>query len=735
MSDESGQTGQSQRGAPDRSTAGDNRPPSQWWGRDAVVLLLTAVVAVPLVYVPTYYGAVVGKAVLFRVLVEAAFALWIGGIALRRFRIRLRSLVDPAGLALAAFTIWGTVASLFGFGPLHSLFGEITRMWGAMTWWHLLAFYTLVRTTFTESEWRRFFGLALAVSVLVVAIGLARRTAWGASLGLPQIAARDELLAGRMSGLLGNSGYMAAYLLMGTGAGAWLLTRVRRLPSRFLASVGLLVCLSGLALTSQRAALGGLILGAAVAGISYAVFTGPRPRRLAVLSGIVLIVSAGVYARANPQTAWVQSVPGLRRVANMSVSIETIRDRAIAWQAAGETVRERPWTGAGFENFKVVFDQNFDPTWYRFAGDQPWDRPHNAFVGAFVSGGVPAGLAYLAVFLAIIWSIWRAAREGELTAGQAAVLLGATVAYCVHLFFWFEDVNSTPLFLGLAAYAGWGLRPVAEGGAEDAEASGRRKLAGLGVMAVCAAGVAAVTWLHHAEYVRAAREVRLAHDAGPMRDGVEHFERAVAHRPPGDDEVPEEYARLMGRPPRDVLQRLRQADRIPSHVRRGLEGSFSSLSDAIEENPRDSRLLMHRASVYLTTSLILSDTAYYRSAGEDINRAIELAPKRITYYQVLSDWYLFGQRPELALRTMQAAAERYSGLPETQFHLAKTYLAVGRPSRAFDHLLRAARGGHLLRPAFVARNIIDDHPQPDAAAEKICAAIGEGATDYDFCLP
>lgn len=706
-----------------------------WWGRTAVVVLLTATVVVPVVYVPAYYGAVVGKAVLYRVLVDAALAIWLAGVASGRIRVTWSALIDPIGGALAAFTVWGTVTSFLGYAPVHSLFGELTRMWGAMTWWHLLAFYVVARTIFRRPDWRRFFGWAFGVSVLVVALTAVMRTPAGAALPLP--AGPDGLMAGRWSGLVGNPGFMAAYLLVAIGIGGWLFVTSDSTRCRALIGLGILLDAAALMLTSQRAAMGGLAVAVLVGLAAYGLLVSERRKRIASASVLAVLIAVGAGVRLQPDAGWVQRVPGLSRVATVDLDTSTLRDRLIAWEAAYEGVSERPGTGVGFENFKVVFDRHFEPQWYENTGDTPWDRPHNAFIGAFVSGGIPGGIAYLALFAAGLFGVWSAFRRDDMDAAEAAVVLAVIVGYGVQLFFWFEDHSSFSLFGALLAFvATRAWSPDVDKGAGDEDVSGRPRILEVGLAVLLIGGAAVAAWLHHLEYVRSGWAVRQAHDAGPLRDGVSHFERAVAHRPPGEDEVPSEYARLMGNPPSTVMQPLRRGAPVSDPIRRGLEGSFTAITVAIDENPKDSRLLMSRARLYLTTSLMQRDTAYYRSAGRDIKKAIKLAPNRITYYQILADWYLFGERPDLALNAMRVAAQKYAGLPETQFYLAKTYAAEGRPAEAVDHFVRAAELGHPLEPASVVENALSRLPGEyrESARDRICTPLGGRAPRRSFCF-
>src|ERR1700694_237691 len=179
--------------------------PDRWW-RSAIVALLVVSLLVPVIVVPDFFFPYVApRNIFFRVVVE----IGVGALALALcFGRRTLDLHDePIFWSLLAFLAAVSLSALFSPARTHSLFGDFERMGGVWGWLHLLLFFLLLRTL-RDEDWGWVLNAALAMSVFVSLSTIVQHSDLAAATHSP------GAVVAASSSTLGNSGLLAAYLLM-----------------------------------------------------------------------------------------------------------------------------------------------------------------------------------------------------------------------------------------------------------------------------------------------------------------------------------------------------------------------------------------------------------------------------------------------------------------------------------------------------------------------------------------
>ena len=412
-------------------------------GRGAAMLrgiVLAALFALPflaLFVTPRLsFPYVTTKGFAFRAIVELAFAAWAWlAIVDARYRPRGSVLLACFGAMLAAMA----AADALGVDPERSFFGNFLRMEGYATLLHLFAFF-LVAATVLESEtlWRRYFATSVGVSVLVSCFGLVQHFGY--------VAAPWGVL--RIDATFGNPAYLAGYLLLHVFLAAFLLARAQRAWSRGALAAALALDIGVLWLTATRGAAVGLVAGAAAAALVLLWRGGARraARRAAwLVLALVALGTAGIVAARHSPLAAESTM--IERFAEIGPGDATGDVRLRIWSIAWQAFRERPILGWGQENFRAAFDRDFDPV---LAHDAEWvDRAHNLVLDWLVAGGAVGGLAYLSLFAASLWLLWR---RGGARLEESALLSGLIVGDFVNLLFLFDGVATYLIFASVLAY-------------------------------------------------------------------------------------------------------------------------------------------------------------------------------------------------------------------------------------------------------------------------------------------
>ena len=656
---------------------------------------LYATTAVPLVAIPGFFFPfVTTRAVYFRVLVEIAVAILLY-LALRRETV-LNVRKDFVLLALACWVGANALAAAFGLSPLRSVFGDHERMGGVWFWLHLLGFYVALRAFLHERHWRFFFRLAVCIAGLIAAYGLAQY--------------RGRLFPRGIGGVdvgvtVGNTGLLAIYLLASVAICGLLAVRAGLLP-RIGYAVLALVLILGMVFSGNRSSTLGLGFGAAVALLAFSWWSNSvKNWRMAVATLLVACVAALPFATGATWASSVTSrVPTLRR---LSAGVDS--SRVIQWRAAVEGIRDRPLLGVGPENYQMVWSRFYHPEMYRFTSDTRWDRAHNAYLDAFATAGLLGFLSLLAIFLALIWSSNEArknVREAGDGAGErrrraeAAIVAGFFAAYAFCLFFWFFDINSVTLWIVLAAFV-----------------SGRAAGSGFAIFGapredrwqtkvVLAAGglvLLAVLYVHGFETLRMARALDRASERGRAPEAVLRDFQAVFRSPaPVTEHVFPMYAsHLASLRPR--FAEIRASPVSAALFDRAFVLAIEEFERQAARDPHNERVSVHHARVLILGAYYYDNMRLYESALRRLERAVELAPRRVPTRLSLGMAYLNVQRTREALAEFDTAYALYPPHGQTKAYIGLAYASLRENGKAVGWLKAALTAGYELDRGILLR--------------------------------
>lgn len=652
--------------------------------------LLHATVLTPIVLLPGFYFAfVTTRAIFFRVLVALATAILIA--ILLRHRTRLDR-GDPIFWAFTAFLGANLLSALVGPSPIRSMFGDFERMGGVWSWLHLLAYYAALRTFFSPDDWRRYFRNSVAVagfvSVLLVAHEL-MGTFFGFGLGFG---------GARQGAMLGNPGFLAAYLLA-TAAIALLIVR----RSAGYGRIGYLALAAlfgvGIVLTANRSSLGGAVVGVAFAFIVYWRLTSRLTvARVIPAVGLLLLVGTlPAIARTGPGQSLSSRVPVLARLAGTRAIGDP--SRTTQWEAALAGIRERPVLGFGPENYHLIWSRHFQPEMYAIIGtDDRWDRSHNAYLDAFATTGVVGFLALLALWLSLVVGVVSPRKDRALDPRDAAVIAGFLAAYAFFLFFWFFDLNSTMFWIALAAFVG------SVGGTRTLVEIGERRERRWQTTVVLGAGglvLAAALYIHAFETLRSLRALDEQRYERPVSATLRDFQQVFSSPAPATFHAFLLYSSYL----RGLMPRFDEIRASPA-ASAAMDSSFALAFRAVEQetrrDPLNERVAIQKGRIALLAAAYYQDQRYAQPALESFRRAVELAPRRVHPRLVLGNVLLAGGQPLLALREFEGAYAAYPLLGQTHAYIGEAYYVLGRYGDAAVWLKSALERGFDLRPELIA---------------------------------
>jgi putative inorganic carbon (HCO3(-)) transporter len=135
------------------------------------------------------------------------------------------------------------------------------------------------------------------------------------------------------------------------------------------------------------------------------------------------LVPASIEQRILSSTQELFSFSDVRGV-DITSENYAIVERLAHWQAAMNMAQSNPWLGIGFGNYEIAYPQYRLSNW-----EFPLGHAHNYYLNILAEAGMIGLLFYSGMWLAIVWTTWKARSHPDLLARSLAVGLLGTWAY------------------------------------------------------------------------------------------------------------------------------------------------------------------------------------------------------------------------------------------------------------------------------------------------------------------
>ena len=291
----------------------------------------------------------------------------------------------------------------------------------------------------------------------------------------------------------------------------------------------------------------------------------------------------------------------------------------------------------------------------------------------------------------------RAYRVGRISAGAAAVLWGVQIAYATFLMFWFVDLNSTMLWIMIAALvASRGtVGPVVleATGTDPQPATARPALA----LATVVLLIAALYAEGYTPLVANRALARLDSPDGSVSEALgdlDFLARSSVHQ---TAHTPMVMAQYMG----SLRPRLREMRANPSErkmIDRAFAESFAMFANEIHRDTLNDRLYTHEAGLLMEAAQFYGSPTYRQLAINAFHKAIDLSPHRVEQRLGLARIYMTEHDYERALVVLSDAVKSDPQLGEPRYRLAQAYIGAGKSDSALAMLQTSLRLGYVGAP-------------------------------------
>ena len=687
-----------------------------------------------------------GKVIVLRTIVEAMAALYLL-LIWRNPEYRPKS--NPITWAFLAFTLAFTLTTFTSVSPLQSIWGTLERMGGLFTFWHYFVFYLIaVSVLRTRGHWRTLLDLMVSVGLVSAIYGLLQKTGWSFILG-----SGDRT---RPFGTIGNAALFAGYQILiafmactlwlmpkfgpASGAGpraaqrGWMWVGIGLFGTLLFAlafnTEGLWVVPVGLVsyglfllfadagggrwfyagsaalmfLAIATTAVRGSMLGVAVAVVVFLLLwtSVNRSRRgrlllLWALSAVALFFFLAITLRG---TSFVKNSPYLSRITDFSSSTFTVQTRIWAWTAGIQGWSESPRymiVGWGPENFNIPFSEHFNPKFFTGPGAETlFDRAHNMFVEVLVTMGLVGELAYLSMFVALIWTLWKFTRATDERRTLGIGFIALTVGYVIHNCFIFDTSANFLTFFMLLAFVVHVTRSGLEEHATEAPKKTAAKpwtVAHVTAAVVLTVGVIVMVYRYNVKPTLANFASTRAIVAGWQNDfngAVAKYREAIDYHTAGRYEFRNRFAQYL-------LETAASTDvsKIPG-FNDVLKEAIADVGDNITESPHDYLPLLYTSRMYLVMAGSDPKSPFNDIALQFDQQALAISPTFVRTYYEIAQAYLNKDDLADAYQWFDKARQLNPDVAITYWYLGVVDIQRGNTKQGLAEISTAIQDGYQL---------------------------------------
>ncbi len=547
-----------------------------------------------------FFPFITGKNFIFRIVVEILFALWLVLISLDKGYIPK---LDRIFKSVLLFIGVITVADIFGVNFQRSFWSNYERMEGLISLLHLLAYFILLISVFTEKVWKYFFNTILVV-------GGSGLFAY-ASL---QLLGKLNINQGgvRVDATFGNTIYFAVHMLYLAFLSALYFFRgkIGNNPKTWLYGAISVFSVFLLIQTATRGTALGLVFGIFVTAflLSYKGDAIYKKTGLRMIGGIFLFFVVFLGVR---NLDFVRKDPIFGRYAELTFSSITNQPRYMVWNMAWNGFKENPILGWGQENFNIVFNKYYDPKMY---AQEPWfDRAHNVFFDWLIAGGILGLFAYLYIFFSVIKTVWNKDKTKRFSLVDRSIITGLLAGYFVHNIFVFDNLLSYIMFFSVIAY----IYHEVHSEKEEVKPTPlfKEEFGTYVYISLVMVGLIFSLYFLNIKPIMASKNLIGALSSQNIEESLEYFKKAISYGALGTTESREQLTqRAMGL--------ARNQDTNATLAKQNFfQTARDEMKKQIEDNPMDARYRVFQGALY-------SAYGFYDDALKQFEIARELSPNK-----------------------------------------------------------------------------------------------------------
>lgn len=600
------------------------------------------------------------KQIVFNVLMELMFPFWLLLVwQFPSFR-PYRSLVT-AGLATYLLVI--LISTFSGVDFNLSFWGDTERMLGFFHIFHFFLFYLYLITAFrNRRDWSWFLSASVVIATVQAVL----------------------VLIMNKIGTIGNTAYISGYLIFNLYFALILIFR-NNWRIHWPLYPALVLMLLAFFKANTSGAIIGLFSSLLLLLFLLGLFASRKKVRVSSLSILVIALAGVILLFSQYNQTWFKENKAL---SNLSFHKITFQTRRLSWEGAARDFKYHPWLGTGFGNYAIIFDRQFDPSFFNYSTTETYfDRAHNNLIDIISTTGVLGILAYLSIFVFLIidwlkalkkesWRI-RPGREG-VRARELMLVAALIFAYFVQNLAVFDSLATYMGLMITLAYLIFFCHEPSDTEPEEKEgglSAGTEMIILIGAFVL----VLVVVFNFSIRPFKMMTKTITAYGeitSNQTEAGLASFEKALVPATPLDRDSRTVLINFLVANP-SLLARGLSAEKVQA----SLDFVISLVERNLEYNPHDSLMQMQAAQLYdIASRYYYYDQELFRGYSDKAisaaEKAVAASPKRIPLYFILGQIQANAGNQEEAELSFKTAYSLNPDYVETHCQLANYYFLV-----------------------------------------------------------
>jgi len=544
---------------------------------------------------------------------------------------KYRPSLNLLSITLTLFLVASILSTIFGVCPHESFWSKYERMTGLLMWFHLFGIFLAGSCVFKRDDWIKIFEVSVIISVIVGIIAIVSNKGIG-----PLVKAGLDTRGG---GTLGNSSFLASYLLFNAFLGLYLFLTLAQKELKIFFGIIFTLVVASLMLSTGRAAAISFVGGVVLWFLLWCIYHQDKKLKIAGISLLIILSSALALAI---YSSLLDAYFGQKNVIQSEIldklSLNISKDRALVWSIGIEAWKEKPYFGWGPENFNIAFTRYFDPRLFirEVYGRDVWfDRAHNIVVDTLVSVGIVGFLTYLLFFCSIFWILWKKYYHHEIDFLSISIFSVTLLAYFIQNLTVFDMVSSYMMFFLVLGFIGTVASQRKDSGSQNKNFSFNKRRFFI-ALSIFIPLLLTSLFYFVVQPVRSNKTLIKAVRTPNSEQRFAFYKQSLEISPLGRFQMRENIASEEMK--KYSIQQI--AQRIPQETqRRELDFVTQELEKNIKESPLlfSSYLLLGKA--YNLYARI--DTSKLQKAEEVLNKAIEVSPGNQQGYWALAQTKMF----------------------------------------------------------------------------------------------
>lgn len=623
--------------------------------------LFLAFISFFLVKTNLLFPYITSKQIYFNILIEILVVFWAAYLVKYPEYLPKKSWIT---CGLAAFFLAVLVTCFTGVDFNLSFWGDIERMLG---WFHLIHFffyYLIMITVMREKkDWLLFFHASVIAAVMISLYTFKIKHA-----------------------TIGNTAYVAGYLLFNIYFAAFLFANVKNWAARALYVPAIILMLVAFWREYNSGSLIGLALSVLLVFFLAGVLNKDRKIKIITLSVFAVSVLAVVLLFANKQSDFVKNNGILSTVTSMVSSNKiTFQTRLISWKAAYLDFPNHPMLGTGYGNYAITFDKFFDPLFFNYMRSETYfDHAHNNLIDIATTTGLLGLLTYLSIFAAAGYYLVSGYRQRKIDLTNFLLITGLIVAYFIENLAIFDSLVTYVSIMMTLGYIYWLNNQERVEVKEKYGADNKEVYVLLGVGLV----IFAIMYQYNIKVYKMLDKTidgqRIMGTTGDIVQTTEAYKTALSYNTPLDRDSRSTFTRLLTQG-QAALNSVKDRQKGQEVLDYGIHLAEQNLA----LSPHDSLQLMELSQLYSVAANYNADNqqkaSYYLGLAEDaINKSIDASPRRIPIFFAKAQIYLTVGKKDDAIATIKYAISLNEKYPDGYCQLAKLDLYYKNDQEGYE---------------------------------------------------